>query len=96
MLGGGSGGISTSSSSATTPQLCYHGDVEWLTYMVLYLSPNHSTQYICCSSSSSSKGSTGNKLLVILPYASECHPCSSGCIGVILVMFEVFGEDPWY
>ena len=26
------GGISTASSNVTTPQLCYHGDMEWFCY----------------------------------------------------------------
>lgn len=33
----GGGGVSTASSNITTPQLCYHGDMEWLCYnMVIY------------------------------------------------------------
>ena len=34
----GGGSISTSSSNVTIPQLCFHGDVEWLCYNMVNIS----------------------------------------------------------
>ena len=46
MSGGGS--ISTSSSNVTIPQLCYHGDMEWLCYNTVRFYITEYSIPVCC------------------------------------------------